>query len=224
MTQRAATHGVAHGHSHGGARAHHANHTHHAHGGKITRFYDPRWRVMAVRIEAGEHYVTDDNGEMIVTVLGSCIAACIRDPVAGVGGMNHFMLPDGGNSPRDPVSAGMLYGSVAMEWLINDILSRGGQRQRLEVKVFGGATMIGRGGQVGPRNADFVERYLDAEKLPIAARCLRGDHARRVHYFPGTGRARMMLLRPVDQQLIAMEAEYRETLRTRPQEGGVELF
>ena len=129
---------------------------------------------------------------MIVTVLGSCIAACIRDPIAQVGGMNHFMLPESDDGAWGAASASLRYGNFAMERLINDILCRGGHRSRLEIKVFGGARMIGNTALIGPQNADFVEAYLKDEGLPIAAAHLRGAHARRVHYFPLTGRVRML--------------------------------
>jgi chemotaxis protein CheD len=159
------------------------------------RFRDPRFSIMSVWIEPGEHYVTDDPDEMIATVLGSCVAACIRDPVAGIGGMNHFMLPERDEAYIAVAAApDMRYGTVAMQRLIADILARGGQRDRLEIKVFGGSTMIGRGGVVGPRNADFVEQYLQAAKLRLAGGDLRGDDARRILYFPSSGRALMQLL------------------------------
>jgi chemotaxis protein CheD len=154
------------------------------------RGHDPCGAPTAVKINPGEHYVTRNAAEMIVTVLGSCVAACIRDPVAGVGGMNHFMLPESPSGTWGGRSASLRYGNFAMERLVNDILALGGRRDRLEVKVFGGAGMID-GANIGPRNADFVEAYLREQGLPIAAAHLRGDHARRIHYFPLTGRVLM---------------------------------
>lgn len=115
----------------------------------VHRYRDPRFDTTAVKVFPGEHYVTSAD-EMLVTVLGSCVAACIRDPAVAVGGMNHFMLPEAGtgalasadrsNSDWCDPSFAMRYGNVAMEQLINDILARGGRRQRLEIKVFGAAT------------------------------------------------------------------------------------
>ena len=189
----------------------------------LPRFHDVRFQVTAVKVGPGEHHVTDRD-EMIVTVLGSCIAACIRDPIACVGGMNHFMLPGGGTGTWDSASESLRYGNFAMERLINDVLSRGGRRDRLEVKVFGGARMLAGAGSIGPRNADFVESYLAAEGLQIASRHLRGDHARRINYFPMTGRVMMLELRRNDAEVASAEASYRTTLKAEPAGGTVELF
>jgi chemotaxis receptor (MCP) glutamine deamidase CheD len=113
-----------------------------------------------IRINPGGHYVTSGN-ELLVTVLGSCVAACIRDPVAGIGGMNHFMLPQSDSGIWGIASASMRFGNFAMETLINDILSQGGHRDNLEIKVFGGAAIIGNMAPIGISNADF-RRMLPA--------------------------------------------------------------
>lgn len=145
-----------------------------------------------VRLTPGGHYVTRDPGEMIATILGSCVAACIRDPQAGIGGMNHFMLPesrdgDWGFGPTD-----LRFGNFAMKRLIDDIIGGGGRRDRLEVKVFGGGNLIEARIGVGERNAAFVETYLREGGLAIAAQHLRGRRARRVEYSPLTGRVRLL--------------------------------
>ncbi len=182
---------------------------------RLARFHDPQFSVTSVWIEPGEHYVTDDTGEMIATVVGSCIAACIRDPVAGIGGMNHFMLPGfSAEGIAVPASADMRYGTVAMAQLIGDIVARGGQLGRLEIKVFGGSTMIGRGGLVGPNNADFVERYIVAANLVFAAGDLRGDDARRILYFPSNGRVLMQRLPRLALSTGSGEAGERDSLQT----------
>lgn len=189
------------------------------------RYRDPAFDGVAVKVFPGEHYVPTDPAEMLVTVLGSCIAACIRDPVIGVGGMNHFMLPEPPPSGRDIVSSDMRYGTVAMERLINDVLSRGGVRRRLEVKVFGGGNVMSGTSNIGHRNADFVESYLDAERLPIAAAHLRGNLARRIHYFPATGRLMLLELRPSDDKaVLQQEALYKSRLQSEPVAGTAELF
>ncbi len=177
-----------------------------------------------IKIGPGEHYVTRKSGEMILTVLGSCVSACIRDPVAGVGGMNHFMLPESANGTWGTASASLRYGNFAMERLINDLLCRGARRERLEVKVFGGAALSDGGSLVGPRNAAFVEAYLQAEGLPIAARHLRGKHPRRVHYFPLTGRVMMRELHIVEKDVAAAEAGYHAAIKGKPETGSIELF
>src|ERR1700753_1018545 len=142
-----------------------------------------------IRINPGGHYVTRNN-ELLVTILGSCVAACVRDPVAGVGGMNHFLLPgeDGGE--------GLRYCVQSMELLVNALLRRGARRDRLEVKLFGGARLIDGLTDVGSQNAAFAERFVRDEGLQAAGGSLRGDRARRIQYWPQTGRARQILLAP----------------------------
>ena len=180
--------------------------------------------MKTIKIGPGEHYVTRHPDELIVTVLGSCIAACIRDPLAKVGGMNHFMLPASESGAWGQVSATLRYGNFAMERLINDILCRGGQRNRLEIKVFGGAAMLATGAAIGGQNADFVEHYLKEENMPIAARHLRGLHARRVEYAPMTGKV-MMLELISDQAMVARaESRFRGAIQSEPDSGSVELF
>lgn len=178
-----------------------------------------------IRIGPGEHHVTQKPDEQIVTVLGSCVAACIRDPVAGVGGMNHFMLPESLTGVWGEASANMRYGNFAMERLVNDILRRGGQRNRLEIKVFGGAAMVTNGATVGHQNADFVEAYLLAENMPITARHLRGVLARRVEYMPLSGRVRMMEINDDKKSPIErIEGKFLKSLQTESDSGSVELF
>ena len=192
----------------------------------VHRYRDPNFDAIAVKVFPGEHYVTAAD-EMIVTVLGSCVSACIRDPVAAVGGMNHFMLPESGDRESEwaEASSGMRYGNVAMERLINDILAHGGLRHRLEIKVFGGGNVLKGHSDIGHRNASFVESYLLAENLPIAAGHLRGTHPRRVHYFPMTGRVMLLELRRTeDRAVVELEARYQSKLRSDPVAGSVELF
>ncbi|MBR1135624.1 MAG: chemoreceptor glutamine deamidase CheD [Bradyrhizobium sp.] len=188
------------------------------------KYRDERFDAIAVKLFPGEHYVTDAVDEMLVTVLGSCVAACIRDPQTRVGGMNHFMLPESFGDWGD-VSDGMRYGNVAMERLINDILARGGARRRLEIKVFGGANVLNGMAKIGHRNADFVEDYLAAEHLPIAAYHLRGSLPRRVHYFPVTGRVMLLELPRADHDaLVRNETSYKTRIQVEPVAGSVEIF
>ncbi|MGY3454450.1 chemoreceptor glutamine deamidase CheD [Bradyrhizobium sp. USDA 4353] len=188
------------------------------------RYRDSRFDAVAVKVFPGAHYVTDAEDEMLVTILGSCVAACIRDPKTKVGGMNHFMLPENfgtwGNA-----SDSMRYGNVAMERLINDVLARGGARRRLEIKVFGGANVLNGVAKVGHRNADFVEEYLAAENLPIAASHLRGSLPRRIHYFPATGRVMLLELPRIEHEaLVRHETSYKSKIQVEPVAGSVELF
>lgn len=189
------------------------------------RYRDPRFEEAAIKVFPGEHYVTAKADEMLVTILGSCVTACIRDPLAAVGGMNHFMLPESGGAGWDTASASMRYGNVAMERLINDILARGGSRQRLEIKVFGGGNVMKGTTNIGHRNAEFVEQYLAAENLRIAARHLRGNLPRRVHYFPLTGRVMLLELQRTEQEAVVREeVSYGSKIRVEPVAGSAELF
>ena len=176
-----------------------------------------------IKIGPGEHYVTRHAHEMIVTVLGSCVAACIRDPAAGVGGMNHFMLPSSVTGVWAGVTAAMRYGNFAMEQLINDILRDGGMRNRLEIKLFGGASMLANGATIGRQNADFVEAYLKAENMRVCASHLRGKHARRVEYAALSGRA-MMLELCDDAPVARVENQFLRRIIQQPEGGSIELF
>lgn len=139
-----------------------------------------------VHVGQGEHYVTCDPDVMLTTILGSCVAMCLRDPLTGVGGMNHFLLPEGQSSGID---AGRRYGAYAMEILINDCLKSGARRDRLEAKLFGGGRMFDTLNDVGVANADFAEKFLRDEGIAMVGGSLRGMGGRRVQYWPVTGRA-----------------------------------
>jgi chemotaxis protein CheD len=191
----------------------------------ILAFDDAPLELSKVRLLPGEHHVTDDPGRTIVTVLGSCVAACIRDHAAEVGGMNHFMLPQSEIGDWGEAMASLRYGNFAMERLINDVLSRGGRRNSLEIKVFGGANVRQNGTNLGWLNAQFVEAYLAAERLPIAARHLYGIYPRRVQYIPTTGKVAMLeLRRQADLAVVETEESYGQMLKKMPLDGSTELF
>ncbi len=145
-----------------------------------------------VHVVQGEFSVSDDPQVVLVTILGSCVAACLHDPVAGVGGMNHFLLPGADTEERG--GDARRFGAYAMELLVNDLLKRGARRERLQVKLFGGARMMDRLCDVGAQNAAFAEQFLRDEGLSFAGGSLRGGQARRVQFQPATGRARQALL------------------------------
>lgn len=193
---------------------------------KIRRYFDTKYKHMVVKLLPGDHYVSGEPSEMIVTVLGSCVAACIRDPETGIGGMNHFMLPMGDANSWTAVNAAMRYGNHAMEVLINDIMKMGCPRESLEIKLFGGANVLGQGGGIGHKNADFVEDYLKNEGFKVAAADLRGQHARRIHYFPETGKVdRLLLRRASDRKVFNSEDSYQKKIATKEDAGGdIELF
>jgi len=193
----------------------------------VKRYFDSKYKHMVVKLLPGEHYVSGEPSEMIVTVLGSCVAACIRDPETGIGGMNHFMLPEGKPGDWKVSNSVMRYGNHAMEVLINEIMHYGCPRSRLEIKLFGGGNVIGNSGNVGHRNADFVEDYLKTEGFVAKAIDLRGDHARRIHYYPATGKVdRLLLRRAADRQVFTKETSYQRNItRDSDSEGGeIELF
>jgi chemotaxis protein CheD len=193
------------------------------------RWFDPTFKIMAVKVLPGEHYVSTSGQEMIVTVLGSCVAACVWDTRLKIGGMNHFMLPDSG-AEIAPVDKSMRYGNHAMEELINDLLRRGARRDTLEIKVFGGGNVLssmsgGTGVPIGDRNSAFVRRYLRDEGFLIAAEDLGGMHPRRIHFFPRLGKViRLFLKKDVERAVLTRELSYRTKLQDVPVEGDVELF
>lgn len=190
-------------------------------------YFDTKFNAQALKVLPGEYLVTDRD-VMLVTVLGSCVSACMRDPLAGVGGMNHFMLPDagdGGASSWGTESA--RYGSYAMEMLINDLLKRGASRSRLETKVFGGGAVLAgfTSNNVGQRNGDFVLNYLRNEGLTMNGKDLFDVVPRRVHYFPKTGKVMVKRLPSAnDTDVLASERLYRSRLQESPTTGSVELF
>jgi chemotaxis protein CheD len=160
--------------------------------GYLPRYYDSRFQAIAVKVLPGQHYVTDRPDEMLVTVLGSCVAACIRDPVAEVGGMNHFMLPESVSGNWGAEAAALRYGNHAMSQLIAEILWNKGQLDRLEVKLFGGSAV--NGARVGEDNATFARRFLQDAGLKVVAQHLGGTAPRALKYFPVSGRVLMRQL------------------------------
>jgi chemotaxis protein CheD len=170
---------------------------------------------------------------VLVTVLGSCVAACINDRTAGIGGMNHFMLPDDGSDPSHASSDSMRYGAYAMEVLINELIKRGGRRERFEAKVFGGGAVLA--GMttinIGDRNSEFVRRYLALEKIRIVAEDLQGMYPRKVAFMPRTGQVMVKKLKtqhdPVvverEQALVTRTPEERADRLARAR-ARVELF
>src|SRR5262249_46582955 len=145
-----------------------------------------------VQVLPGELYVSGDD-EVVTTVLGSCVAACVRDPAAGVGGMNHFMLPRAPAGSTDD-GAPARYGVFALELLVNGLVRRGARKTRFEVKVFGGGRVIETGGDVGASNIAFVRRFFAAERMPIVAQDVGAHFARRVRYWPKSGRVQLAQL------------------------------
>ncbi|KAF7600395.1 MAG: hypothetical protein CGU29_05945 [Candidatus Dactylopiibacterium carminicum] len=193
--------------------------------GEPIRYFDHRLNQQAVKIMPGEYYVTSRE-LVIVTVLGSCVSACIYDRTAGVGGMNHFMLP----VDLDPylLAGSARYGSYAMEILINQLLKAGARRDRLEAKVFGGGRMFAcqrHQSDIGTRNAVFVLDYLARENIVMRASDLLGDWPRKLYFMPTQGRVIVKTLKSLHNDTIfRREQAYEETLEKMKVGGGVDLF
>ena len=179
----------------------------------------------SIRVQPGEFHVTSDPNLTVVTVLGSCVSACIRDPRTGFGGLNHFMLPESELGDWGGVLSQMRYGNHAMEALINAVLKSGCARQDLEIKLFGGANMYEGLSQVGSKNARFALDYLDNEGLRYQARDLGGNKGRRIHYQPSTGKVKRLF---IDDgrigQLTQTETRYHRALMGPVDGGDIELF
>jgi chemotaxis protein CheD len=194
-----------------------------------SRSWDPQLDCWAAKVQPGEFYITSHH-EAICTVLGSCISACIRDPKLGLGGMNHFMLPedttDGKSSWLDAATGlATRYGSYAMETLINALLKMGANRSRLEVKLFGGGHVLNVGLAVGERNIEFARRWLKTEGLPVVAEDVGGTAPRRIIYFPDDGKVRVRRLKAVESRDIGnRERAYLGTVAQQATTDDIELF
>ncbi|MBI1251535.1 MAG: chemotaxis protein CheD [Alphaproteobacteria bacterium] len=176
----------------------------------------PAPKEKLLHVVQGSFAVVDDPNLVLTTILGSCVAACIRDPVARVGGMNHFLLPGDGAAHGDSVK----YGINSMELLINGMLQRGANRARLEAKLFGGARVVQNLSDVGRQNAEFAERFLRSEGITCVGQSMGGDRARRIRYWPMSGRAVQMLL---DRSESHVFKEERAAPPPKPERGSGEL-
>jgi len=195
----------------------------------ISRTWDARQNSCASRILPGEYYVTTTD-EIITTVLGSCVSACIRDPLIGVGGMNHFMLPGCTTQRMDRWGGdnclATRYGIAAMEMLINDLLKLGSQRSRLELKLFGGGNVMSMDvNNVGDNNIQFVRQFVKTEGIPVVAEDLGEAFPRKVNYFPKTGKVMVRRLRSLQNQAVVdQEKSYERTFVKKQVPGEIELF
>ncbi len=191
-------------------------------------YFDKYFNSQAVKLLPGEYYVTTKD-ILLVTVLGSCVAACIRDRLSGFGGMNHFMLPETGSGRSDlHLNSSARYGTFAMEILINQLLKLGVRRANLEAKVFGGGNVISglTMANVGQRNADFVLSFLETENIPVTAQDLVDIYPRKVYFFPKANKVLVKKLISVRNNTISeREKDYRKQLNKSTNKAGeVELF
>lgn len=190
------------------------------------RYYDNTFEMEAIKLLPGEYYVTNRD-LVIVTVLGSCVAACIRDRATGIGGMNHFMLPEDKSEGDSPVATAARYGAYAMEMMINQLLRSGAKRENLEAKLFGGGNVL-RGftvTNVGERNVEFALGYLKTEGIRVVAKSLLDIYPRKVYFFPASGRVMLKKLQHANNDtIIEREAEYGSRLKHADIQGDVVLF
>ena len=180
-------------------------------------WYDSQLQSDAVKVLPGEYFVHAEN-LLILTTLGSCIAACLWDHDRGIGGLNHFMLPEGdGDSGR--------YGSFAMELLINEMLRRGAVRASLEAKVFGGGQVVAGmdSMNIGERNTRFVLDYLRTERIPVLSQDVGGVCARKLCFHPVSGKAMLKRLTATHASTLAAQ-ERAAARRAAAAVGSVDLF
>lgn len=185
----------------------------------IRRMADTRFPHEVAVIMPGEYFVSDEP-MVVYTVLGSCVSACIRDPIEKIGGMNHFMLPQpNGDGQHDSWGESARYGSYAMELLINEILKRGGRKERLEVKIFGGGKIYDGNNDIGAGNANWVLDYLQREGLPPVTVNIGDVFPRKVYFFTESGRVLMKKIERIKNRTIFdREAQYQETFKRKKEE------
>jgi chemotaxis protein CheD len=174
--------------------------------------------VRLVHVIQGDYFVTDDENIVLTTILGSCVAACMCDPVAKIGGMNHFLLPDDGG--RQENSGVARHGVHLMELLVNGLMQRGARRDRLQVKLFGGGKLFAGLTDIGGRNADFAEQFIRAEGFKYAGGNLRGLQGRRIRYWPITGQAKQIFIESGEVPNVPVQ----RAPVVEPASGSVELF
>lgn len=193
----------------------------------INRYWDPHRQMSCAKILPGELYVTGMD-ENILTTLGSCVAACVWDPVAKVGGANHFMLPGGGDpsdidfsKPNDATR----YGSYAMEHLINGLLQNGAKRDRLHIKIAGGGRVLKNTADVGARNIAFALEYIRTERLKMMGQHVGGDWPVKICFNPLSGNAQIKVLRSMaNDTIVTRERDYLDTLKGEPRARPVTMF
>ena len=196
----------------------------------INRYWDKTHNSFAAKILPGEYFVTAED-EIIVTVLGSCVSACVRDKIFGIGGMNHFMLPASSSdlskhllSDGDSTEA-TRYGGYAMEMLINDILKYGGRRENLEIKIFGGGKIISNMSDVGKINIEFINNYIKNENMDLISGDTGDIYPRKVVFHPNSGKVKVKRLQSIhNETLIKREETCQHQIEENPESGEVELF
>jgi chemotaxis protein CheD len=216
----------------------HKRHHHHPHAKQppvergfdhVNRYFDKSLNTWTAKILPGEFYVTS-HGEMIATVLGSCISACIRDKKLGIGGMNHFMLPAQNEHSSEQWgsnanTAETRYGNWAMEHLLNTLYKMGSRKQDLEVKLFGGGQVMATMTDIGQRNILFVYDYLRKEGMSVAAADVGDVFSRKVLFFPDTGSVKVRrIVSTHNETIVNREKGYMDSIQQHKDDSDIELF
>ncbi|GAA6134822.1 chemoreceptor glutamine deamidase CheD [Oceaniserpentilla sp. 4NH20-0058] len=195
----------------------------------VNRYYDSKLGVWCAKILPGEFYVTA-HGEMISTVLGSCISACVRDVKLGIGGMNHFMLPlqnehSSAQWGSNANTSETRYGNWAMEYLLNTLYKLGCTKKNLEVKLFGGGQVLASMTDIGQRNILFVYDFLRKEGLNVKAADVGDIYSRKILYFPDTGSVKVRrIITTKNETIIQREKGYLDSIRKQKDDSDIELF
>ncbi len=194
----------------------------------INRYWDFRAQAITAKILPGEYFITRRK-EVITTVLGSCVSACIRDARQGIGGMNHFLLPlhegESWSTESNIDSLATRYGNYAMEHMITDILKHGGRKKHLEVKIFGGSRIISNMTDVGKSNIEFVKNFLELESLDITAIDVGCINPREVMYYPDTGKVKVKRLKDLhNDTILKRETEYMSSMEDETMIGDIDIF
>jgi chemotaxis protein CheD len=195
----------------------------------VNRYFDKTHQVWSSKILPGEFYVTA-HGEMIGTVLGSCISACVRDVKLGIGGMNHFMLPAQTEHSTeqwgsDANTSATRYGNWAMEYLLNTLYKLGATKQNLEVKLFGGGQVLASMTDIGQRNILFAYDFLRKEGLEVKASDVGDIYSRKILFFPDTGAVKVRRITTTkNETIINREKGYMDSIRNRDDSSDIELF
>ena len=179
------------------------------------RYYDQMTENTVIKLYSGGYYASRSKGEMVVTILGSCIACCLYDPMNKVGGINHFLVPGIDNVHTNDASA--RYGINAMELVINDMVKIGAQKKHMVAKIFGGSNMIDISSKIGEKNISFVKDFLQNEGIDITASDVGGSCPRRVHFEPNTGKVKIRKLKRVeDMKVVEKEKQYINKVDLKP--------
>lgn len=179
-------------------------------------YFDARFDIEAVKLLPGQYFVSKSH-KLLVTVAGSTTVVCLRDRYRHIGGMTNFMLADFGREYANPASPAARSGTQVMDLLLARLATAGAyDPHAIEAKIFGGGKFGGPDFGNGERNTEFLIRYLTERKIRIVAQSMRGDFARKVYFFPHTGRLLVRKIRKANNNTILdRERDYRRWLNEK---------